>query len=656
MARKAPSRRKQPRAPGDAGKAKRRRRRIPMPIWRRRAPLPPSDVRYCDVVMKGGITSGVVYPLAAVELSKVFKFKNIGGTSAGAIAAAFTACAEYGRDSKDGGFEALADLPKWFGESVRDDGKSNLFALFQPAPSTAPFFNIFASGLRGRHHPVARFFRILGAAGASLPMHMMAGAAPGLAVLILTLIYGAGVMFWTGLAAALLLLTVGIPLAVLRGAAIAFFKRLPENFYGLCTGYADPPKQGQAKLGQPLTNWLTETIDRLAGRDPGDAVPLTFGDLWMGDGPDAPGVNLQMMTTNLTQGRPLRVPFEDPGQKGIGQYYFDPDEMRRLFPAHIVDWMVDHANWTPATELYKPLVPLPLAKDLPVTFGARLSLSYPLLLSAIPLYTVDWTRDLPASETRPERCWFSDGGISSNFPIHFFDQPLPRWPTFAINLRPPHIDLPDQEVWMPRSNRQRGIAIWDRFDAEGPTLRGFLNAIKDVGQNWMDNEQARVPGFRDRIVHITLKPKEGGVNLDMPGAAVGDLAERGRRAGRLLADRFVSGPAWDVAATWETHRWVRFRSTMQVVEELLRDLADSYQEHRPDERSYAELVKRKRGDPPTDRPWYNAAQRKHALTTMNALIDIVESWDTPSKTFGHAAEDDPGPPEPYPTLRIVPRV
>jgi len=606
--------------------------------------------------MKGGITSGVVYPLAAVELSKAFRFKNIGGTSAGAIAAAFTACAQHGEGSDDGGFQALADLPKWFGESVRDDGKSNLFALFQPAPSTAPFFNIFASGLRGRRHPVIRFINIVLAAARVLPAHMLAGAAPGLAIGGLTIAYGAGVMFWTGLAAAVLLLAVGIPLAVLRGAAVAFFRRLPENFYGLCTGYAEPPADGKPALGQPLTSWVTETIDRLAGRNTAEEGPLTFGDLWQGDGPDAPGVNLQMMTTNLTQGRPLRVPCEDPGEKGIGQYYFLPNEMRRLFPEHVVDWMVDHANWTPTTELYNPLVPLPLARDLPVAFGARLSLSYPLLLSAIPLYTVDWTRDLPAAETRPERCWFSDGGISSNFPVHFFDQPLPRWPTFAINLRPPHIDLAEQEVWMPRSNRQRGVAIWDRFDAEGPTLMGFLSAIKEVGQNWMDNEQARVPGYRDRIVHITLKEREGGVNLDMPGAAVRDLAERGRRAGKLLADRYATGPEWDVAANWESHRWVRFRSTMQVVEELLRDLHDSYQEHRPDERSYEELLRRKAGEPPTDRPWWNAAQQKHALKTMRALIEIVESWEAPSQTFGQAAPDDPGPPEPHPTLRIVPRV
>nr|WDS96478.1 hypothetical protein VW1_00050 [Enterobacter sp.] len=38
----------------------------------------------CDLVMKGGITSGVVYPLAIVEIAKAFRLRSIGGTSAGA--------------------------------------------------------------------------------------------------------------------------------------------------------------------------------------------------------------------------------------------------------------------------------------------------------------------------------------------------------------------------------------------------------------------------------------------------------------------------------------------------------------------------------------------------------------------------------------------
>jgi hypothetical protein len=48
----------------------------------------------CDVIMKGGITSGVVYPLALTELARQFPLSRVGGTSAGAIAAA--AAAEYG--------------------------------------------------------------------------------------------------------------------------------------------------------------------------------------------------------------------------------------------------------------------------------------------------------------------------------------------------------------------------------------------------------------------------------------------------------------------------------------------------------------------------------------------------------------------------------
>ncbi len=47
----------------------------------------------CDLVMQGGITSGVVYPGAVIELSKSYHCVNVGGASAGAIAAATAAAA-----------------------------------------------------------------------------------------------------------------------------------------------------------------------------------------------------------------------------------------------------------------------------------------------------------------------------------------------------------------------------------------------------------------------------------------------------------------------------------------------------------------------------------------------------------------------------------
>jgi len=88
--------------------------------------------RFCDIVMKGGITSGVVYPAAVVEIAKKFTFKNIGGTSAGAIAAALTAAAERRRtrDGANDGFDRLGKVPDWLAL------ENHLFRLFVPNAGT----------------------------------------------------------------------------------------------------------------------------------------------------------------------------------------------------------------------------------------------------------------------------------------------------------------------------------------------------------------------------------------------------------------------------------------------------------------------------------------------------------------------------------------
>jgi predicted acylesterase/phospholipase RssA len=46
-----------------------------------------AERRKCDIVMQGGVTSGVVYPGLVCKLAEHYDFQNIGGTSAGAIAA-----------------------------------------------------------------------------------------------------------------------------------------------------------------------------------------------------------------------------------------------------------------------------------------------------------------------------------------------------------------------------------------------------------------------------------------------------------------------------------------------------------------------------------------------------------------------------------------
>ena len=61
------------------------------------APAFTQDHPPCDLVMRGGIADGVAYPAAVVELATQYRFARIGGTSAGAFAAAGVAAAELGR-------------------------------------------------------------------------------------------------------------------------------------------------------------------------------------------------------------------------------------------------------------------------------------------------------------------------------------------------------------------------------------------------------------------------------------------------------------------------------------------------------------------------------------------------------------------------------
>src|SRR5919112_1231854 len=63
------------------------------------ADFPAEPALQCDIVMKGGITSGVVYPLAVCELATTYRLRSVGGASAGAIAAAAAVAAEMGRRS-----------------------------------------------------------------------------------------------------------------------------------------------------------------------------------------------------------------------------------------------------------------------------------------------------------------------------------------------------------------------------------------------------------------------------------------------------------------------------------------------------------------------------------------------------------------------------
>jgi hypothetical protein len=103
---------------------------------------------YCDLIMKGGITSGVVYPKLISGLAARYHFKNIGGASAGAIAAAGCAAAEFRRLTGDpGGFEELKALPEMLGKTEPGGKGSLLRNLFQPTKALSRHFDVLIASL-----------------------------------------------------------------------------------------------------------------------------------------------------------------------------------------------------------------------------------------------------------------------------------------------------------------------------------------------------------------------------------------------------------------------------------------------------------------------------------------------------------------------------
>lgn len=219
---------------------------------------------YCDIVMKGGITSGVVYPLAITGLAEKYKFKNIGGTSAGAIAAVLTAAAEYGK--REGDINAFSVL-----EALPTELKQNNFLLnlFQPTPDAARIFKVFLFVLKFQSK-IARvlaavlallgqfwYWAVLGAVlGAIIPIYF--GLSNHLSTAVMLILASVWVLL-------------GVVVGVVIGAIRTIASALGKNGFGMCSGLA-------TSKSPALTEWLHTKIQKAAGRDPADD-PLTFGDL-----------------------------------------------------------------------------------------------------------------------------------------------------------------------------------------------------------------------------------------------------------------------------------------------------------------------------------------------------------------------------------------
>jgi hypothetical protein len=272
----------------------------------------------------------------------------------------------------------------------------------------------------------------------------------------------------------------------------------------------------------------------------------------------------------------------------------------------------------------------------------------------VPLYAVDYA----STAQERKKCWFIDGGLSSNFPISLFDAPLPRWPTFGIDLTGVHPDHPiddsDPEtgIWMVKNNSAGRSEHWLPFGKDGLSIGAYVGAMLDTMRNWHDNAQMSVPGFRDRIVHIKMRDTEGGLNLNMDQAKVAKLSVRGREAGKILRRRFGSNGA-NEPMNWNNHRWTRFKTAVPLLRKHLVQMNAAYASSEPDATypDYQQLLQRTANDPLTGYWWKPATNRAPFLS---ATDDLVKAGGTLSQLPDAPIEAET--PKPVPELRTVPQL
>lgn len=520
----------------------------------------------CDLVMKGGTTSGVVYPFAITEISKVYRLRSIAGTSAGAIAATLAAAAEYRRQtalseaSENAGFEAIEDIAT----ELADD----MMSLLQPSLEMAPLFQAFETFLdeekdaRLSKRERTTFEKLKG----PLTVLFLTWGQPER---IRTKRFGlGGHLVKTGL-------SFGLPGAAAVGIFgfrrwKRIFSEIPEamerNKFGVLPGTTQAHYPNAGKQG--VIDWLANKIDTVAGHGAdGDAAagPLLIGHLNGSLSGIERSINLATITTDLTSQRPYRLPLNHKDQ-----YYFDPQEIAEVLPQRVVDWMIEFSESTKKRVTIdsqkRTLYAVPVGDYFPVVLAARMSLSFPFLIAAVPLWRQDHLPHAGANKTKPwVRCLFSDGGLSSNLPVHLFDAWLPQRPTFAIALsgyeKERHGTV---RVHLPKAAPNPLHIDTIKIDSLPRFLFSLLTAAKD----WQDKLQSRLPGFAERVATVRLKAHEGGQNLKMERETIEELQNLGREAGQKVTGNF----------DFEQNRWHRALSIFPQLDASIQVFRQAYED------------------------------------------------------------------------------
>lgn len=608
----------------------------------------------CDVILKGGVTSGIVYPKFIHQLAQSYHFKKIGGTSAGAIVAGLTAAAEYGRrfNNNPDSFQQLAAIPEELGRQNDATGHTNLFSLFHPHESFRTLYELILLVIQVSTTSTSSVLVRLTLIVKSLLRYLWSHYRAEILIIIALWVVSISIFSMIHILVS--------PLAVLSFSVYAAFCAvilaiatvcarlcyqflgLPQNFYGICSGidtrepqpllYSLLSGRQSPTISGPLTSWLNLKINILAGKSvTGD--PLTFGEIWQT--PSEKQIEFVALSTCLTEGKPYQLPFRNT------QFYFKKEDFNKLFPKPVMDYLTRNI---PEKQEF---IPLPNNEALPLVVVIRMSLSFPLLLSAIPLYKEVQHRQ--TGKTTMRKTWFSDGGIVSNFPIHLFDDILPLRPTFGVNLSP----YPAGEnsgspldYWLPEKNNPDDCTYtadcWNYFQGKNNndgTIIGFLFSIINAMQNWVDRTQIEVPGYRDRIVHIFLNSAEGGLNLDMSPEIITKISQRGKDAAKLLIQHYHQNPPPDIQTTWKNHCWVRYRTTMALLERALYQIDQGYNSTA----LYPSLIQS-----PPSYPFTHASPSEITAATRE-ITNIVSSYTSQQFTFY-----DANIPKPKPRIRIRP--
>lgn len=592
---------------------------------------PPPD-RFCDLLINGGVASGVVYPWAIVELARHYRLRNIGGASIGAVAAAVAAASEYGRcTGVTPPFEVLRRVPEDLAEErpLLGGGKApRMLALFQPSPRGLRLWKLFVDVLTlvstheapGDPHPSApqagsrpSWIRVAGRllktyAGSALKcawpwiaVAAMAGLFLGIVVAVLVgALFGdgrpaaragwlvGGVLFGMGLLVSLV--WAGYVRALLQDLG----EGVVDNGLGFCRGLST---HSGARPEPAFVEWMHEGIQKSAGRTVNDR-PLSFSDLWLVERPGVPAyaggdailpaehraINLELMVTDVTRGRPFRLPLSP----SDGVLYFRFEDWSPLFPQRVMQALRETARpyrprspADPGITAGEGLFEMPVG-DLPIIVAARMSMSFPVIFAPVPVWAVDYEAHRGQRVLRP--CRIADGGICSNFPIHLFDAAVPRWPTFGLWLAKRLVNYDQQSVWLPRAHLDGRAETWMRFEPAtqcerpeqaGPptpaTLAGFLLACGMTLHQWSDRTRMLLPTVRNRVARLALRSGEGQLHIAMPREMILGMAhEYGTSVGRELVKVFAfPGPTDGQPGGWREHQYVRLMGLVDGLHDLL---------------------------------------------------------------------------------------